>query len=671
MSARRRHVSTRCCTPSRNPTSTPRAASSPQGAIEWSVRALGRAQTVEDLRRTVVVVRGDVPVLLGDVADVRRGPGGAPRRGAPPQRRSRQCARSSSSSAPTPWRSPPESARPSTTSAARCQRACSCDIVYDQSELVDVGPRAASAGRCMLGGVFVVLVLLAPARRSAGGARRDAHHPVVDRAGGSAPATARRRPEHDDARAGWPSPSVSWWMPRSSWWRTSCIAWPMPPARSGERVRVAAAGRGGPAHRVRHVHRHRRVPAAVRHVGHRRTHVSAPGRRGDRVDGRGARAGRDRWCQSPRPRCFGRSRRKGGEDVRFVRWIKRWYAPGARLVPASPADGHGRDPCAGSAEHRARRSHRQRLHAAAGRGRVPAADGPAGRGLARRGRPREPSRRGRAARQVPEVEDVVRRTGRAERTEDPMPHTMSDVLVVLKADRARTDGGNRGGHARAHRRRARRVGAVHDTAGHAHRRRARRHARGSLGADLRTRPERARAAGRPGRESHPRRCRDRRPARRATDRLAPAADRRESGRDRARRAGAGRRHSGRAGRAWWARRRRRFGSVSAASISSCACATTAATPRTPSGRCSSTRTTARQVPLGQLADISQTFGPAAIRREAGTRRIAVEASVSGRDLGSTAAEVRQTPRRRACRCRPATSSMSAAGSRARRVRRAR
>jgi heavy metal efflux system protein len=39
---------------------------------------------------------------------------------------------------------------------------------------------------------------------------------------------------------------------------------------------------------------------------------------------------------------------------------------------------------------------------------------------------------------IPEVEDVVRRTGRAERTEDPMPHTISDVLVVLKKDRKRT-----------------------------------------------------------------------------------------------------------------------------------------------------------------------------------------------------------------------------------------
>ncbi|MCW5805517.1 MAG: efflux RND transporter permease subunit [Deltaproteobacteria bacterium] len=41
-------------------------------------------------------------------------------------------------------------------------------------------------------------------------------------------------------------------------------------------------------------------------------------------------------------------------------------------------------------------------------------------------------------REFPEVEDVVRRTGRAERTEDPMPHTLSDVLIVLRPDRKRT-----------------------------------------------------------------------------------------------------------------------------------------------------------------------------------------------------------------------------------------
>ncbi len=47
------------------------------------------------------------------------------------------------------------------------------------------------------------------------------------------------------------------------------------------------------------------------------------------------------------------------------------------------------------------------------------------------------------------------------------------------------------------------------------------------------------------------------------------------------------------------------------------------------------------VPLGQVARIEPTVGPGAIRREAGSRRIAVEASVSGRDLGSTASELRE------------------------------
>ncbi|MFN8545560.1 MAG: efflux RND transporter permease subunit [Candidatus Binatia bacterium] len=53
-----------------------------------------------------------------------------------------------------------------------------------------------------------------------------------------------------------------------------------------------------------------------------------------------------------------------------------------------------------------------------------------------------------------------------------------------------------------------------------------------------------------------------------------------------------------------------------------------------------------RIPLGQLADIEQVFGPGAIRREAGSRRIAVEASVAGRDLGSAAAEVAQRVRER-------------------------
>lgn len=47
-----------------------------------------------------------------------------------------------------------------------------------------------------------------------------------------------------------------------------------------------------------------------------------------------------------------------------------------------------------------------------------------------------------------------------------------------------------------------------------------------------------------------------------------------------------------------------------------------------------------KIPLGQVARIEEAFGPAAIRREAGSRRIAVESGVAGRDLGSTADEVR-------------------------------
>jgi heavy metal efflux system protein len=48
-----------------------------------------------------------------------------------------------------------------------------------------------------------------------------------------------------------------------------------------------------------------------------------------------------------------------------------------------------------------------------------------------------------------------------------------------------------------------------------------------------------------------------------------------------------------------------------------------------------------RIPLGQLAAVEETFGPGAIRREAGMRRIAVEASVAGRDLGGAADEVRR------------------------------
>src|SRR5262249_15807662 len=50
-----------------------------QAQMDWTVRAAGRAANVEQLRATVVVMKGGIPVLLGDVADVREAP--AVRRG--------------------------------------------------------------------------------------------------------------------------------------------------------------------------------------------------------------------------------------------------------------------------------------------------------------------------------------------------------------------------------------------------------------------------------------------------------------------------------------------------------------------------------------------------------------------------------------------------------------
>ena len=45
-----------------------------QGGTEWAVRAVGRAQSLDDLRTTVVAVKERVPVMLGDVADVVEAP---------------------------------------------------------------------------------------------------------------------------------------------------------------------------------------------------------------------------------------------------------------------------------------------------------------------------------------------------------------------------------------------------------------------------------------------------------------------------------------------------------------------------------------------------------------------------------------------------------------------
>ena len=129
-----------------------------QGSIEWTVRALGRAQTVDDLRRTVVTTRGDVPVLLGDVADIREA--AAVRRGVAHRLKGEVVSA----------RIIKQFGSDTVTVAAGIRRAVEdirrtlpkgvqLRIVYDQSQLVSSA--LGGVGRAvMLGGVFVVLVIL-------------------------------------------------------------------------------------------------------------------------------------------------------------------------------------------------------------------------------------------------------------------------------------------------------------------------------------------------------------------------------------------------------------------------------------------------------------------------------------------------------------------------------
>ena len=330
------------------------------------------------------------------------------------------------------------------------------------------------------------------------------------------------------------------------------------------------------------------------------------------------------------------------------------YAPAARRVPAPR-----RAACASrrwrsrvpALAARARR--RLRLHAAARRGRLPAADDAAARGVARGGRSPQPPRRGRAAR-VPRGggRRAPHRPRRAHRGPDAAHHVGRARRARSRTARASLDGA-RGGDARGARDGAGRVGAVHDAARHADRRGPRRHAGRPLGArssapistSWRGSPREAQAIMRDDR-------RHRGPARRAADRPAAAARR-----DRPR---GGRRASGsrpatssaRCASAWSARRPRRSGSASAASTSSCACRPGAQQRRGASATCGSTATTARASRSGSSRASRRRSRPAPIRREAGSRRIAVEAQRRGPRPRRRRRRGPRAPGRRAARCRP-------------------
>jgi heavy metal efflux system protein len=607
-----------------------------QGSIEWTVRALGRAQSVDDLRRTVVTVKGDVPVLLGDIADVREAP--AVRRGVAHRLRGEVVSAriikqfgADTVTVAAGIRSAVEDVRRTLPPGVQLR------VVYDQSQLVSSA--LGGVGRAvMVGGVFVVLVillLLGNARAAvivtltiplsialaglllkplgvglntmtlgglaiAVGLLVDAAIIMVEnilhRLGGAADRTARREAAVRAAAE----------VARPIGFATVIVIV----------VFLPLFGMTGIEGRM-----YQPLAAAV---------IAAMG---------AALILALTLVPIAAAWALGSKTARPDSDVALLRAVKRWYAPAldaclrhplrvalVTLLVAIPATLAG-----------------LRI----GSDFMPRLD--EGAFLLQTVLPAEAAleevdrlnhRVEDALREVPEVEDVVRRTGRAERTEDPMPHTVSDVLVVLKPDRTRDleaieadmrrrlegmpgiavlfttplgmriDEGLGGTPADLS---ARIFGPDLDELS-----RLAEEAEGLIRgvdgiADLRT----EQLTGLPQLQIAVNR--------EATSQvgLAPGDV------IRAVRVGlVGEQKS----QIWLGQRR--FDLV----------------VRLRDDRRDSLNAIrtllidghdGRKIPLGQLAEVTQTFGPAAIRREAGMRRIAVEASVNGRDLGSTAADVRQ------------------------------
>jgi cobalt-zinc-cadmium resistance protein CzcA len=242
-------------------------------------------------------------------------------------------------------------------------------------------------------------------------------------------------------------------------------------------------------------------------------------------------------------------------------------------------------------------------------------------------------------RTFPEVEDVVRRTGRAERTEDPMPHTLSDVLIVLRPDRTRSTAELED----AMREAVEKVPAVSASFTTPLGMRID-EGLGGTPSDLSVRifgPDPAKLADLAARAEE---------ILRGVEGVADVRAERLTGLPQLRvevdRAAAARVgltpgdvieaiEIGLAGRVvsevWVGQRRFDLVIRLAEDHRHDAAALSALLIDGHDGT---------RIPLGKLAAIDQTFGLGTLKREAGSRRIAVEASVAGRDLGSTAADVR-------------------------------
>ena len=268
-----------------------------QGSIEWTVRAIGRAQTVEDLRSTVVIVRGDVPVLLGDVADVREAP--AVRRGIA-HRLNGEVVSAGSSSSLVPIRS--LSLRGSALAIEDIRRTLpkgvQLRIVYDQSELV--ASALGGVGRAvMLGAVFVVLVILVLL-----GNVRAALLVTFTIPLSIALAGLLLKPLGvglNTMTLGGLAIAVGLLVDAAIILVENMLHRISGRRRTGAAPGARGSSRSGEADRVRDPHRDRRLPSAVRDDRHRGSHVPTARGSGRRDDGRLADPGADARARSPPP----------------------------------------------------------------------------------------------------------------------------------------------------------------------------------------------------------------------------------------------------------------------------------------------------------------------------------------------------------------------------------
>lgn len=405
-----------------------------EGSVEWTVRALGQARSVEELRDTVVAVRGGAPVLLGDVAHVVEAP--ALRRGLA----HRLDGEVVSSRVAKQFGA-------DTVRVAAELRAALADlegslppgvqarVVYDQSELIEQA-LGGVARAILLGAGFVVLVLLALLGDARAAALVTLTIPLSIALSGLL--LERAGVGLNTMTLGGIAIAVGL-LVDASIIVTENVLHRMGLARDPRAEAAARAARRGTIEVGRPIAFATSIVAVV----------FLPLFALDGMEGKTFRplAAAVIACMIAAlllaltliPLAAGRWLRPSGAvepEPRLLRWAKAAYAPlldaglrhparvlGISLALALPGLGLG---------------------ARLGRDFLPSLD--EGAFLVQTFLPAEASldevdrqnhRVEDQLRQIPEVVEVSRRTGRAERTEDPMPHTISDVLVLLRPERAR------------------------------------------------------------------------------------------------------------------------------------------------------------------------------------------------------------------------------------------